>query len=138
MILNVLKEFFKNCPCLYDEILNVDFVGEKPPYFAIYADNADVVLKKYTTGDTLEQFVFSIRMRAPYGRKVTENVEINSVFEEISDWICLMDSRGTYPDIGKGKSVQRIETISSAHIKNTNAADCVYEMKCRIVYYKRR
>lgn len=138
MIIKGIMAYFKECPVLKENILNVDFVGENPPYFAIYAENHDKVLKKYVTGETLEQFVFSVRMRASYGRKPSENEKINLIFEEIADWVEKKNRLSEYPDIGNGKIVQRMEVLSSAHVKNTNAADCVYEMKLRAVYLNGR
>ena len=76
-------------------------------------------------------------MRAEYSKQISQNEKISLLFENISDWITEEAQKGNFPDIGQDKEIQNLEVVSSGHIKNTNAADCVYEMKCRILYYRR-
>lgn len=138
MILSAIRKYFESCPHFEDSHINADFLGEVPKSFGIYAENFSPVLKNYASGDTLSQFVFSIRMRAPYSRKISDNEKISNLFYDIHNWVTEQAKSKNFPAISDDISVQDIEVITSGHLKNTNAADCVYEMKCRIIYYKRR
>jgi len=137
MILTNIRKFLLNCPYLEGGRINADFLSENPPAYAVYAENGEKNVKVYTDGSSLEQFIFSFRMRAEYSKQISQNEKISLLFENISDWITEEAQKGNFPDIGQDKEIQNLEVVSSGHIKNTNAADCVYEMKCRILYYRR-
>ncbi|MBR2500548.1 MAG: hypothetical protein IKB60_05670 [Clostridia bacterium] len=138
MILSAVRKYFESCPYFEDARINADFLSEAPKSFGIYAEHFAPVLKTYASGDTLSQFVFSIRMRASYGRKISENEKISKLFYDIKSWIDTQKRAENFPIVSDDISVQDIEVLTGGHLKNTNAADCVYEMKCRIIYYKRR
>ncbi len=138
MILSAVRKFLENCPCFASKHINADFLSENPESFSVYSENADPLLKKYADGRKLMQFVFSIRMRASYSKKIAENEKISRLFDDISDWIYTQAKSENFPYIQDNILVCDMEVLSQGHLKNTNAADCTYEMKCRILYYKRR
>ena len=131
-----LREYMNLCPLFEGKRINSDFLSEKAESFAIYAEDGEVVIKEYASGDCLKQFVFSLRYRAPYGADARENDKMSAFFAGVADWIGKNNEKGFFPDLGEEKSLQSIEVLKNAHIRNTNVSDCVYEMKMRAVYYQ--
>ena len=138
MVLKGLKEYFSACPLLSGRKITTDFLSENAPAFAIYSENSQKSAKKYISGDCLFSFTFSFRARLYLGKKEAENEKVSKFFEDLSDWIKSQVLKGILPDLGKDKVVQNLEVITQPHIKNTNISDCVYEMKLKVIYYKRR
>ena len=131
-----MREYMSLCPLFEGRKINSDFLSEKTESYALYAEDGEVVIKEYASGDCLKQFVFSLRYRAPYGASAHENDKISAFFADVAEWIEKNNEDGFFPDAGAGKVVQSIDVLKNAHIRNTNVSDCVYEMKLRAVYYE--
>lgn len=136
MIIEGLKEYFSSF--LEEGTVRNSFLSENVPDYAIYSEDGETVLKKYVSGDVLCQFVFSFRARLPYSKKDEETKKISIFFENLADRVKKRSDSNQFPDLGEGKKIQTIEAISDGKIRNTNASDCVYEMKFKATYYKRR
>ena len=138
MIIEKVTEFLSSCPLLKDTVINSDFLSENPFYCAVYAENDDIIEKRYASGDCLYKFIFNIRARMPISQSPKENRELNAFFEELTDWILSQNDKGNFPKLSGGKEVQGMEILRQGHLKNTNVSDCVYEMRIKLLYYKRR
>jgi len=135
-MLGKIRKYLLSFPIFESRNINCDFLSEKQGSLALYSEDGEVVLKEYASGDSLRQFIFSLRYRAPYGFKAEENEKINSFFCDFAALVEKNSEAGRLPDLGDGKDTQSMEILENAHVKNTNVSDCVYEMKMRAVYYQ--
>lgn len=138
MIIDGLRNFLLTCPLFDGAKISVDFLGDNPVGYALYAAGAAPVIKEYTDGDSLRQFVFHIDIREEYGKSSVKNMDKNKFCETLADWMDDKTMDGILPEIGADKKAQAIEVLSSGHLKSTNASDCIYTARCRILYYQRR
>ena len=136
MIVEGLKNFFGEY--IGEGKVRTAFLTENPPDYAIYPEGGETVIKKYVSGDMLCQFVFSFRARLTYNNKDEETKEICILFDFLADWVKERSDINIFPHIGEGKEMQSIEALDSGKIRNTGVSDCVYEMKFKATYYKRR
>lgn len=137
MIIEGVKSFLEGFPMLRNKKLGIEFLGEKPERYAIFSLGKSSVIKKYTDGNSLNQFVFAIRLRYDYGNDAVKNARLNEFCEELGVWLAKCTKENKLPHIGYERSVLSIELLSSGKIKNTNYSDCVYEAECRIIYYQK-
>ena len=136
MIVEGLKNFFAEY--IGEGNVRCAFLSENPPDYAIYPEGKETVIKRYVSGDTLCQFVVSLRARLSYNKKDEETKEICIFFEFLSDWVKEKADLNLFPSIGDGKVMQNLEALDSGKIRSTGVSDCVYEMKFKATYYKRR
>ena len=137
MFIEALKNYFSACPVVPDGAVRNSFLSENAPDYAVFSEGKEEVIKKYASGDGLYQFVFSFRARLFYSKKDTETRENSIFFFHLSNWVNDQRNIGNMPAV-EGVEIQRIEPLDSGKIKNASVSDCVYEMKFRVVYYKRR
>lgn len=137
MFIEALKVYFSACPVVPYGAVRNSFLSENAPDFAVFSEGKEDVITKYASGDGLYQFVFSFRARLLYNKKDEETKENSILFFHLSNWVNEQNNIGNMPEI-EGVEVQKIEPLDSGKIKNASVSDCVYEMKFRVVYYKRR
>lgn len=136
MIVEGLKKYFEEFSGV--NRVRTAFLSENPPDYAIYPEGKETVIKKYVSGDMLCQFVFSFRARMTYNKKDEETKEFCILFENLADWVKEKSDMNYFPSIGYENEMQNLEALDSGKIRNTGVSDCVYEMRFKATYYKRR
>lgn len=136
MIIEKITEYLSLCPLFEGVVINSDFLSENPFSCAVYAENEEMLEKKYAGGDALYKFIFSIRARMPISQSPKENKKLNIFFEALADWLENETAKGNLPKLKEDKEVQSMEILKQGHLKNTNVSDCVYEMRIKLLYYK--
>ena len=73
-----VKEFIETCPFLKDfedatfPLVNMNLLEENPTMYSIEETPADPIVKRFTNGDTVRQYVFSLCSRELYGQVENE------------------------------------------------------------------
>lgn len=135
-VMESVREFILDCPLLVEGKLNVDYLGFEPPEYVIQRVEADEILKKYSDGGELKQFVFIFGSRERIGGQVKEHLAIANFYEQISEWIVQKNNRGELPQLGAGKTAQSITVLTPGFMKD-QAGDCArYQLRCKLIYFE--
>ena len=121
--------FFKQCPAFSSVALREDFLAPKPGSAAIVPDGGEMVLKQYTSGDMLGQYNIKLLLRESY------TGEAGKLFEIISEWID--EGQADLPVLNGNKTAQYAQVVEGPRLIKTEVGAGIYEMKFRLVYYRK-
>lgn len=124
-----ITEFLKKCPCFAGKNVREDLLTPQPGSVAIAPDGGSRIVKKYASGDSLEQICFKMMMRENFGG------EAGKLLETLEKW--LADGSEKLPDEVDGIYPQFIEITEGPTLVKTEVGAGVYEMKLRLVYYRK-
>ena len=131
-----VRDFLCSCPLLSDGKLNVDFLGPEPTEYAIERVAGDEVLKRYSDGGRLKQFVFLFSSREWIGRRVEQHLKLAEFYERFSEWLEEMSRKGTLPQIGESRVAQSIGAVSGGILYDQTGECAKYQIRCRLVYFE--
>ena len=135
MIIDEIKKFIKKCPFLKSGRINVDYLSDKPNQYTIDSYPADPIIKRYSDGGQLKQFLFLFGSREYYDENTLQNIENNAFYEMFSDWLEEQNKVGNLPVLGNKES-QRIEALSTGYIQDSETNNARYQIQCRLIYYQ--
>ena len=124
-----ITKFFEKCPCLAGRKIREDFLGPESGSVAIAHGGGNPTVKTYASGDCLEQVSYKFMLREFFLG------EAGALFEKLSQWI--EEGKEPLPDPGEGKKAQYIEITEGPVLVKTEVGAGVYEMKFRLVYYRK-
>ena len=113
--------------------INVDFLGEKPTEYVIEPIPISQMLRTYTDGSTLNQYVFQFGSLEYYGSDVIENMQNSTFYETLTNCIQNNNRLGILPNI---EGIQSIEVLNIGTIQNTTTDSAKYAIQMRITYFK--
>jgi phosphoribosylaminoimidazole-succinocarboxamide synthase len=114
--------------------INVDFLGEKPTEYVIEPIPISQVLRNYTDGSTLNQYVFQFGSLEYYGSDVIENMQNSTFYETLTNCIQNNNRLGILPNV---EGIQSIEVLNVGTIQNTTTDSAKYAIQMRITYFKK-
>lgn len=136
-----IKEFIEGCPFLKEfeqmfPVVNTDMLGEDTTSYSIESTPADPIIKRYSNGDTVRQYVFSMCSREIYGE--SENEETAEFYEKFADWLEECTRSRALPKLtGKLKS-KSIRATTGGYLYDNKGTKCQYRIQCQFLYFKRR
>lgn len=136
MIMEAIRSFIAGCPLLRDGYLHVDYLGADPTEYVIESTPADGVIKQYADGGALKQFVFVFGSREYYGADVIGNLANSAFYEQFAAWLEDQNKTGNLPELGEGKTVQKIETTTTGYLLYGDANTARYQIQCRLIYFE--
>lgn len=92
------------------------------------------VLKAYINGDTLNQFVFTVRSVAEYGSDTLQNIANCGFYEQLSDWLEEQNEKGNFPNLPQGKEPEKIQAQSTGYLFISSPNYGKYQIQCRLIY----
>lgn len=137
MILESIRNFMLQCPYLEEMApVYVDYLDNEAVSYTIDSIPNTPVIKEYTDGSKLKQFLFVFGSREFYGPDYVQNIENSGVFEKISAWFDDMTENNSLPALSDGKIPIKIETVSSGYVFGTTADTARYQIQARLIYYE--
>lgn len=136
MIMEAIRSFIAGCPLLRDGYLHVDYLGADPTEYVIESTPADGVIKQYADGGALKQFVFVFGSREYYGADVIGNLANSAFYEQFAAWLEDQNKTGNLPELGVGRTAQKIETTTTGYLLYGEANTARYQIQCRLTYYE--
>lgn len=116
----------------------INFISDSPTSYSIDSEPARPIVKRYLSGDSIRQYVFSLVARYPV---ITDEIRAISArnYEYLTSWFETQTKRRALPDMGGGATAQKIETIGNAYImeraKDNDSA--LYVMQCALTYFQK-
>lgn len=135
-IIQSLRDFFMECPYLKEGRFNIDFLGPGPCEYTIDAVPTSPVIRQYSDGGSLRQFVFVFASREEYGLDVLQSIDNSAFYEDLQAWVEEQSARRILPELGPGRTAQGIEVLSSAYLYQGGPNTARYQIQCRLVYYQ--
>lgn len=135
-MINSIKAFIKTCPTLADVDVNINYLGENEKNGAIENVPTEPIIKNYTDGGALRQFLFTVSLREKYGQNAAENAAATDKLEELSDWIFEQDRLGILPNLDGNKNSVSLEVIKTGWVEEKQSDTAKYQLQCRLVYYQ--
>ena len=131
-----IKAFIKTCPILADVDVNVNYLGENEKNGAIENVSSDPIIKNYTDGGALRQFLFTVALRERYGQDTAANTAATEKLEALSDWIYEQDRLGILPAFSGNKNSVSLEVVKTGWVNEKQSDTAKYQLQCRLVYYQ--
>jgi hypothetical protein len=130
-----IKEYFIENVRLADEFetILIDFLGNEAITYTIEPVPVEPIVKQYTDGGSLRQFVFQFGSREYYDNGVAQNIENLDFYEKFKDEIETNNKNGVLPDID---GIQSIECLTDGTIQDVQSGTAKYIIQMRITYLK--
>ena len=140
MIIDKVKAYLKTCPLLAAKkgTINVNYLGEEPCEYSIEVIPVNPLVKRYTDGGELRQYLFALASREGYGPEALENMNIAKFFEEFEDWISEQDKAGKYPILEDNLKAIKIEVVSSGYLDAAEVNRARFSIEIKLTYRKER
>lgn len=135
-MINSIKAFIKTCPTLADIDVNVNYLDENAGSSAIENVSSDPIIKNYTDGGALRQFLFTVALREKYGQDTAANTAATVKLEQLSDWIYEQDRLGILPTFSGNKKPVSLEVVKTGWVDEKMSDTAKYQLQCRLVYYQ--
>lgn len=131
-----IVDYFTQCPLLSEGYIRVDSLGTRPIEYGISPLPCDPIVRKYVDGSSKRQYLFAISSREYYSIDMIQNIKNSEFYEELADWFESQNHAQTFPDLGSGKTVQRMELVTSGYLFATDRKTARYQLEIRIIYHK--
>ena len=134
MIEEIRNYFLKNVSLTkeFDNIL-ADFLGDEATSYTIEPIPVEPVLKPYSDGGSLNQYVFQFGSREFYDNSVAQNINNLGFYERFQEEIETNNKNGVLPNI---KGIQSIECLNNGTIQDVQNGTAKYVIQMRIIYEK--
>lgn len=134
MIEEIRKYFLENVTLAkeFDNIL-ADFLEDEATSYIIEPIPTEPVLKSYTDGGSVNQFVFQFGSREFYDNSVAQNINNLGFYEKFQEEIETNNKNGVLPNI---KGIQKIECLNNGTILDVQNGTAKYGIQMRIIYEK--
>ena len=134
MIEEIRNYFLKNVSLTkeFDNIL-ADFLGDEATSYTIEPIPVEPVLKPYSDGGSLNQYVFQFGSREYYDNSVAQNINNLGFYERFQEEIETNNKNGVLPNI---KGIQSIECLNNGTIQDVQNGTAKYVIQMRITYEK--
>lgn len=131
-----IVDYVTQCPLLAKGFIRVDQLGPRPIEYGIATLPADPILKRYVDGSSVRQYLFAVTSREYYSIDMIQNIKNSEFYEDLADWFEAQNAVQNFPDLGAGKTVQKMELVTSGYLYSTDRKTARYQLEIRIRYYK--
>lgn len=136
-IVESVKQFVGSYPGLKGGRLGIDFLPAEAASYSVDAVPAKTVIKQYMDGSSLRQFLFVLASRAYYGAEVRQQIDNLGFFEEFSDWLGERQRTRSYPNLGAGRQVRKMEVTTSGYAFAPDTETARYQIQCKLTYFEK-
>lgn len=133
-IIKSLWDYFLDCPLTGDRKLNVDYLPESGIQYSLDTTPATEIVKMYTDGSSIRQYLFVFRSVNDYGSDELQNIANSGFYEQISEWMEHQSRAGALPVLPGGKTAIKIEAQSTGYLFAAGAGTGKYQIQCRLQY----
>ena len=134
MIDKIRKYFIDNIQLAQEfENILVDFIGDDAVSYTIEPVPVEPIIRPYTDGSSLRQYVFQFGSREFYDDSVAQNIENLDFYEKFRNEIETNNREGILPDID---GIQSIECLTDGTIQDVQNGTAKYIIQMRITYLK--
>ena len=135
-IIKSLWDYFLTCRLMGNKKINIDFLPEKGVEYSIDTTPATEIVKWYTDGSSVRQYLFVVRSVEEYSSDVLQNLANSGFYESLAAWLESQTRAGDLPVLPKGKKAQAIEAQSTGYLFTSGPDTGKYQIQCRLQYFQ--
>ena len=136
MIVDKVRDYIKTCPLLKSGKINVNYLGEDTVKYVIDNVPSNPLIKRYTDGTELKQFLFIFGSREFYDNDMLANMDVSRFYEEFEAWISKQNNKGVLPELENGLTACSIEVLTSGYLHDIATGYARFQIQCRLIYKK--
>lgn len=133
-LIECIRNYILRFPELKDGYLLVDILGDKPIEYTIKTVPCAPVVRKYTDGSCMKQFLFIFASREFFSEDVAQNIENLGFYEKFEDWIKEQNDEGILPDLGDDREPVSIEVLTGGYAFEADTNTARYQIQLRLTY----
>lgn len=133
-LIECIRNYILRFPELKDGYLLVDILGDKPIEYTIETVPCAPVVRKYTDGSCMKQFLFIFASREFFSEDVAQNIENLGFYEKFEDWIKEQNDEGILPDLGDDREPVSIEVLTGGYAFEADTNTARYQIQLRLTY----
>lgn len=133
-LIECIRNYILRFPELKDGYLLVDILGDKPIEYTIETVPCAPVVRKYTDGSCMKQFLFIFASREFFSEDVAQNIENLGFYEKFEDWIKEQNDEGILPDLGADREPVSIEVLTGGYAFEADTNSARYQIQLRLTY----
>ncbi len=135
-IISALEEYFRGCPLLANGAFRVDYLGIAPIEYSIDVLPVDPIVKRYTDGSSVRQYLFTFSSREFYSPDRLQNIENSAFYEKLSDWCETKNKAQELPELPSGMEAEKLQVVSSGYLFDAKMKNARYQIQLRLIYFK--
>lgn len=136
-IIEAVRAYLLTSPQLDGDRLNVDFLPAEANTYSVDVTTCTPIVKRWIDGSSRRQFLFTLSTRAYYGAEIRQQIDNLAIFEEFSDWIDAQNRAKNFPDLGEGRTPQKIEVTTSGYAFTPQTDSARYQIQCKLTYIQK-
>lgn len=136
-IIEAVRKYVETYPALSGSKLNVDFLPPDAATYSVDVVPAKSVVRSYLDGSTVRQFLFVLASRSYWGADIRQQVDNLHFFEDFEDWIGAQNRARRFPDLGEGRTAQKLEVVTSGYAFAQDTGLARYQIQCKLTYYQK-
>ena len=135
-IISALEEYMRGCELLAEGAFRVDYLGIAPVEYSIDVMPVDPVVKRYTDGSSVRQYLFAFSSREYYSPDRLQNIENSAFYERLSDWCEAKSKARDLPTLPSGIEAEKLQVVSSGYLFDAKMKNARYQIQLRLIYFK--
>lgn len=136
-IIEAVRKYVGTYPALAGNKLNVDFLPPDAATYSVDVVPAKSAVKTYMDGSSLRQFLFVLASRSYWGQDFRQQIDNLCFFESFEDWIDSQNRARRFPDLGEGRTVRKLEVVTSGYAFAQDTDLARYQIQCKLTYFQK-
>lgn len=140
-ILQGIHDYFKACPLLIEDRINIDYLPEgarkSGVVISIDAVPGNDVIKPNLRGGGTCEFLFILRSLNAYGSDIWQNLANAGFYDDLKAWIRKENQKRRLPALPDGMQPLRMEVLTNAYMFAAEPDVATYQIQCKLTYYRK-
>ena len=135
-----VQEWLKTCPEVDSQqgenvAFHIDYLPEDTTQFSIEDSPGDPVLQEFFSGRRkAKNYVLASRME--YSESIAQQAANSGFWDDFADWIEAQSDAHNLPDLGEGRTAERVAVTNSGYIVTSEDGTCRFQIQIRLEYYQ--
>lgn len=138
--IKAVQEWLKTCSLVAGQLGNnvafhIDYLPEDTTQFSIEDSPGDPVLQEFFSGRRkAKNYVLASRME--YSESIAQQAANSGFWDDFADWIEAQSDAHNLPDLGEGRTAERVAVTNSGYIVTSEDGTCRFQIQIRLEYYQ--
>lgn len=142
-IINVLADFFLDCPLMKDGKFSIDYLGSDPIQYALEILPCNPLIKKYIDGSGVYRYLFAFTSREYCNQQRMQAINNSAFYESFFDWVETLNhkdesGKSRLPDLSvcSGLTAKSIHCLTNGYAFEGTMENARYQIQVELQYIK--
>ena len=142
-IINVLADFFKDCPLMKDGAFHIDYLGSEPIQYALEVLPCNPLVKRYINRSGVYRYQFSFTSREYCNQERMQAIENSAFYEKFFNWVESLNfkdnsGKSKLPDLSEceGLTAKSIHCLTNGYAFEGTMTNARYQIQVELQYFK--